>query len=690
MALDSNRLGIVYPVLFCGPGNTNANFRGEAKQEYVKRTLQWVIDNEFFNSIEISRIKNSKTRAIAITMLADARKKKTIEEIVYCAQLVQLINEDKIVPPSDISSLEEDDRIKAVERLKECIDEAMQYSAEVFTFFSGKDPAIMQGLTGADADRVRGEALSQLRRSLHEICVYLAEVNKNNKTNCVPLLIPFDARVNPPGITPFKEMLIGPADRAEALLESIRHQYGHNELGLLMDTSHMIINGEGPEVIKRLGAYIKHMHISNCVLNRNNPDGDLRYGDIHPAFNVPDSELCGNVLAGYCKALSEIGFTGTASFEIKPIRSEIPEDLTGAAKSLYFGSRNRIEVNYAPRRNYVYQSRHFLTEEIWDELCNLRVEKKDIIKDRMTKRKQRKSLTANGKMLILAADHPARMVTNSGADPTRMGDRFDYLGRCARVMMASDVDGLMATADVFEDLVLLDHIYYQKTKKSFLDNKLLVASMNRSGLAGARYEMLDRMTAYRDAKKIRELKLDGAKLLLRLSVPDPYDRYCLQTMEECSRSIEECNELDLPVFLEPLPVKQIDGKYKVIMQADDLIRVIGVATGLSHSTANLWLKIPYVHDYWRVAQSFSGPILMLGGESTGNPVDVIEQFVRGMGEGENVRGAMVGRNVLYPGNDDPAAVAQAVYEIVHSEVSGNEAVQMIEPLRGTKMDLLKG
>lgn len=688
MSLESNRLGIVYPVLFSGPGNTNSNFRGEARLPYLKRTLQWVIDDPHFNSIEISRIKNKKSRAEAVKMLKAAKKDGAIEEIVWCAQLVQLINEDRITPASDISSLDENDRQNAVQRLKECIDEAFEYPCDVFSFFSGKDPAIMQGLSGAEADRVRDEALSQLRRSLHEVCVYIKELNSKKKQNCVPLLIPFDNRVNPPGITPFKEMLIGPADRAEAVLESVRHQYGHDELGLLVDTSHMIINGEGPETIKRLGAYIKHVHLSNCILNRNNPGGDARYGDVHPAYNLADSELTSAVLAGYLQALVECDFEGTLAFEIKPYDQEIPEDLTGAAKSLYWGAANRTEVNYTIRKNYIYRSRQFMSEDVWDELCELRVNKKDIIKERMLKRKQRKQLAKDGNMVILAADHPARMVTNSGEDPVRMGDRFDYLGRCARVMMASSVDGLMATADIIEDLVLLDSIYQSRTKKSFLDDRILIASMNRSGLAGAKYELLDRMTAYRDAKKVKELKLDGGKILLRLAVPDPYDRYALQTMEECSRAIEVCNEVDLPVFLEPLPVAQIDGQYKVIMQADDLIRVIGVASGLSHSTSNLWLKIPYVENYWRVAQSFSGPILMLGGASTGNPVEMIEQFVRGMGEGENIRGAMVGRNVLYPGNDDPAAVAEAVCALVHDGASANDAVKRIQPLRGANMELL--
>ena len=133
---------------------------------------------------------------------------------------------------------------------------------------------------------------------------------------------------------------------------------------------------------------------------------------------------------------------------------------------------------------------------------------------------------------------------------------------------------------------------------------------------------------------------------------------------------------------------QIDGQYKVIMKADDLIKVIGVAAGLSSSSANMWMKIPYVEEYNRVAQAFSGPILMLGGASTGYPVDVIEQFARGMGEGKNVRGAMVGRNVLFPGDDDPAAVAQSICAIVHQGASAHEAVRIIPSIRGTQMDLL--
>ncbi len=689
MALENNLLGIVHCTQFPGPGNTNSVLRGEGRRDYVLKTLQWIVDDPDFKSVEITRIKSPATRKSVGELFATAREKAKLQEIVYSAQPVQIINEDNIVVPSDISSLDEHERAKAVQRLKDCIDEAYDYDSDKFAFYSGKDPAILAGASGEEAERIRIEALAQLRRSVHELCQYIFEqATFGNKVPMLPLLEVFDYRVNPEGMSCFKECLLGPASRAEQFVESIRNFYGHKNFALMIDTSHLIISDEGPQTLKTLSPYIGHIHIANAVLNRNAPNGEKRYGDMHPAFNVPESELTDEVLAGYLQALVECDYQGTIAFEIKPIDSEIPEDVALSAKSFYFTCRNRIDVNYTLIRNFIYQTRKFFTDDVWDKLSDIRIKQPNLFQERMQKRTQREHLAPDGKLVILAADHPARMVTNVGPNAVGMGDRFEYLGRCARVMMASSVDGIMGTADVIEDLVLLDSLYEQKHGKSFLDNRILIACMNRGGLSGARYEMFDRVTAYRDVKKIKELKLDGAKLLLRLAVPDPYDRYCIQTMEECARGIDACHECGLPIFLEPLPVRQMDGKYQTIMQADDLIRVIGVAAGLSHSSSNIWMKIPYVENYHRVCLAYSGPILMLGGESTGNPVTIIEQFVRGMGEGLNVRGALVGRNVLFPGDDDPAAVAEAICKLVHKEVTANEAVKVITANRGRDMDLL--
>ena len=54
----------------------------------------------------------------------------------------------------------------------------------------------------------------------------------------------------------------------------------------------------------------------------------------------------------------------------------------------------------------------------------------------------------------------------------------------------------------------------------------------------------------------------------------------------------------------------------------------------------------------------------------------------------NVRGALVGRNVTFPGREDPAAVARAINAIVHEGISGEEAVGLTMTRRDEKMDYL--
>jgi hypothetical protein len=72
-------------------------------------------------------------------------------------------------------------------------------------------------------------------------------------------------------------------------------------------------------------------------------------------------------------------------------------------------------------------------------------------------------------------------------------------------------------------------------------------------------------------------------------------------------------------------------------------------------------------------------------ESTGRPSGTIEDLVRGPGAGPNIRGALVGRNVLFCG-DDPAAIAEAINQFVHRRTGAIEAIGQGGKIRGTLMD----
>jgi hypothetical protein len=54
----------------------------------------------------------------------------------------------------------------------------------------------------------------------------------------------------------------------------------------------------------------------------------------------------------------------------------------------------------------------------------------------------------------------------------------------------------------------------------------------------------------------------------------------------------------------------------------------------------------------------------------------------------NVRGALVGRNITFPGPEDPAAVAQAIHAIVHQGISPGDAVALTMSRRDHRLDAL--
>lgn len=283
---------------------------------------------------------------------------------------------------------------------------------------------------------------------------------------------------------------------------------------------------------------------------------------------------------------------------------------------------------------------------------------------------RRERLTMDGKLVVLAADHPGRMVTSALGDPTAMGNRREYLARILRVLMGGAVDGLMGTPDILEEALIADLLHVEAGGPSFLNGKLLIGCMNRGGLAGTAFEMLDAYTAY-DAAGIVAMNLDGAKLMFRL---DPEEPACARTIQWSAQAVNDCLDHDLPVFVEPLMVKKQGPKYPVQTEVESQIRICGMAAALGRSSLNTWLKLPYGPGYDRVAASTTCPILMLGGEAAVDPLPLLRDLAQGMQAGSNVRGALIGRNVLFPGDRDPLQMARAVSRVVHEAATAEAAL----------------
>jgi DhnA family fructose-bisphosphate aldolase class Ia len=233
----------------------------------------------------------------------------------------------------------------------------------------------------------------------------------------------------------------------------------------------------------------------------------------------------------------------------------------------------------------------------------------------------------------------------------------------------------MATMDILEDLLILDHLVKEAGGASFLDDKLLVPSLNRGGLYGSAWELHDPITGATPESCAR-WGMDGAKLLLRVCADDPDS---LKTLQICADAVSRLAQLNVPCFLEPLPVKRSGERFfNVTKEAAALAQLVGVASALGESSRGLWLKLPWCPDFQTVARSTTLPILLLGGPATGDATGLLEQIRSGLAAGSNVRGALVGRNVLYPGKADPLAVARAVHALIHQDHSLDEALLTLQ------------
>src|SRR6185312_16744768 len=117
----------------------------------------------------------------------------------------------------------------------------------------------------------------------------------------------------------------------------------------------------------------------------------------------------------------------------------------------------------------------------------------------------RPTIRGNGRLMIVAADHPARGALAVGNRPTAMNSRTDLLDRLRAALAEPGVDGVLATSDILDDLLLL----------GALEDKVVFSSMNRGGLAGSSFEFDDQMTAA-TAASTAAAKMNGAKMLCRI------------------------------------------------------------------------------------------------------------------------------------------------------------------------------
>ncbi|MFE9575768.1 aldolase [Nocardia sp. NPDC006044] len=291
-----------------------------------------------------------------------------------------------------------------------------------------------------------------------------------------------------------------------------------------------------------------------------------------------------------------------------------------------------------------------LTDERWRELLRVRATDPAAVERAYAKRVRRPNLLADKDTLFLiAADHPARGALGVGSDLTAMADRRALLERLLIALAHPDVDGVLGSPDVVEELLLLDA----------LDDKVVIGSMNRGGLAGAEWEIDDRFTGY-DADSLARFRLDGGKMLLRLV---DSDAGTVPTLQACAQAVSELAANGLMAMVEPLPYHR-DESGALVMSKDAaaLSRAITVASGLGVTSAYTWLKIPAPEDI-SVLDATTLPVVVLGGAPSGDQVADIAYWDGALGH-DVVRGLVVGRTLLYPPDGDVGAAVDTAAKML--------------------------
>ncbi len=276
-------------------------------------TIAAIAADADFEVIELRGVKDPALRPKIRKLCESAHLTAT-----YGAQPIVL--GEKLNP----NSLDADERARALVRLKEAVDEAVELGAKGFAFLSGRDPG--------EADRQKAQEVFE--EFLIELCDYAAEKD-------MPVVLEvFDRDID-------KKAFVGPHAFAAEIARNVRKQC--DNFGLMVDLSHIPMLYESvEESLTAAREFIRHVHSGNCVIrDKSHP----AYGDLHPRFGIEGGENDVDELAEYLRWLFNIGYLAEDrkerpifSFEVQPLPGESSEAVLAGAKRTLKAAWAKLEL----------------------------------------------------------------------------------------------------------------------------------------------------------------------------------------------------------------------------------------------------------------------------------------------------------------------------------------------------------
>jgi sugar phosphate isomerase/epimerase len=307
------KLGIVHFMMY------PQVMRGEGP---ILETAQKIAADDFFQVIEIAPVKDTE-------VLKDLKALAESAQMLvgFGAQPGLLTNK------LNLAALDEAERTKAVENVKNSIDQAYMVGARILALLDGPNSYPGQ-------DKVE-EATEAVIKSLSELCQYAKDKAKGNGYTLYISVENFDQDIE-------KKSLLGPTAFAAEVIGRVKKE--HENIGLTVDLSHLpLLRETADEALTAAAEHVIHIHVGNAIMRDKQQEG---YGDQHPGFGVPGGENDVPELVDSLKALFKIGYFSkklptpmpVVTFEAKPLSHETPEVVTANLKRTWREAWAKLEL----------------------------------------------------------------------------------------------------------------------------------------------------------------------------------------------------------------------------------------------------------------------------------------------------------------------------------------------------------
>jgi len=271
-------------------------------EEPVADSIAEIVEDDFFDAIEVTRIND------------DAERRRVADILATSGATVGFGGQPYILKGKlNLNSPDEEERAHAIDILKGGIDQAYELGAGKFGFLSGPKPPADQ----------RDQALELLADSIVQLGRYA-----RSKGDLVLSLETFDDSTD-------KKAFIGTNRLACELAYEVRKAIPN--FGLMVDLSHLPMQGENSrQALSVTKEFINHAHIGNCVIgDPSHPD----YGDLHPYFGHPEGENNVPQVREFLRCLLDIGYLrpdaperNIVAFEVQPLGGQRSRAVIADAK----------------------------------------------------------------------------------------------------------------------------------------------------------------------------------------------------------------------------------------------------------------------------------------------------------------------------------------------------------------------